>query len=381
MAGRGYNYYYYFHRETGECRWEYPTETTSSSQADGIAGLDAAEVAAAVVAATTAVGASSGGDVASSPSATVVKKSILKRSSVDDQPSTTTTSPNNTMDSSNNNNINNDKDETSSSTVRNNNKRARVDNNEPREVRVLHILRKHIHSRRPSSWRVPNITDTKEKAISDLLELQSILLDITDPKELRATFEEFAKTESDCSSAKRGGDLGFFGRKKMQPAFEKASFSLGVGRVALNLRILVDADACPVKQVINSVDKEKGISVVMFCDTSHIINDAYSEVVVVDKARDSVDIALINRLKPGDIVVSQDYGVAAMALGKGAQVLNQNGLIYTQENIDILLFERHLSAKVRRSGGRTAGHPKRSKEDDMKFEDALRILISRGCDL
>jgi NIMA-interacting peptidyl-prolyl cis-trans isomerase 1 len=227
MAGRGYNYYYYFHRETGECRWEYPTETTSSSQADGI------EVAAAVVAATTAVGASSGGDVASSPSATVVKKSILKRSSVDDQPSTTTTSPNNTMDDSSN--INNDENETSSSTVRNNNKRARVDNNEPREVRVLHILRKHIHSRRPSSWRVPNITDTKEKAISDLLELQSILLDISDPKELRATFEEFAKTESDCSSAKRGGDLGFFGRKKMQPAFEKASFSLGVGQMTSDI--------------------------------------------------------------------------------------------------------------------------------------------------
>jgi NIMA-interacting peptidyl-prolyl cis-trans isomerase 1 len=119
--------------------------------------------------------------------------------------------------------------------VRNNNKRARVDNNEPREVRVLHILRKHIHSRRPSSWRVPNITDTKEKAISDLLELQSILSDISDPKELRATFEEFAKTESDCSSAKRGGDLGFFGRKKMQPAFEKASFSLGVGQMTSDI--------------------------------------------------------------------------------------------------------------------------------------------------
>ena len=132
-------------------------------------------------------------------------------------------------------NINNEEDETSPSSVRNNNKRARVDNNEPREVRVLHILRKHIHSRRPSSWRVPNITDTKEKAISDLLELQSILLDISDPKELRATFEEFAKTESDCSSAKRGGDLGFFGRKKMQPAFEKASFSLGVGQMTSDI--------------------------------------------------------------------------------------------------------------------------------------------------
>jgi NIMA-interacting peptidyl-prolyl cis-trans isomerase 1 len=230
----GYHYYYYFHRETGECRWEYPTaeqtkiSSSSQSQAEGIVGLvDAAEVAAAVVAATAAASVSSttGGDVASaSPqSATVVKKSILKRSS--DDPSTTSTSPNNTMDDGNN-------EEEASPSLRNS-KRARVDTEPPREVRVLHILRKHIHSRRPSSWRVSNITDTKEKAMADLRELHSILSDIDpdNPKELRATFEEFAKTESDCSSAKRGGDLGFFGRKKMQPAFEKASFGLGVGQM------------------------------------------------------------------------------------------------------------------------------------------------------
>lgn len=243
-AGQGYHYYYYFHRETGECRWEYPPaeETTtssssSSSHAEGIVGLvDAAEVAAAAVAAATAAAAaapSTAGDVASSPSATVVKKSILKRSSDDPSTTTTTTSPNNNTDDNNNNNNNNGEDEeTSPSSALRNNKRARVDN-EPREVRVLHILRKHINSRRPSSWRVSNITDTKEKAMADLRELHSILSDIDpdNPKELRATFEEFAKTESDCSSAKRGGDLGFFGRKKMQPAFEKASFSLGVGQM------------------------------------------------------------------------------------------------------------------------------------------------------
>lgn len=232
-AGQGYNNYYYFHRETGECRWDYPKAeetTSSSSQAEGIVGLvDAAEVAAAVVAATAAASASTtGGNVAPSPSATVVKKSILKRSS--DDPSTTIASLNNTMDDSNNNN----EEEAVSPSLRNN-KRAREDA-ELREVRVLHILRKHINSRRPSSWRVSNITDTKEKAITDLRELHSILSDIADnPKELRATFEEFAKTESDCSSAKRGGDLGFFGRKKMQPAFEKASFSLDVGQMTTDI--------------------------------------------------------------------------------------------------------------------------------------------------
>jgi NIMA-interacting peptidyl-prolyl cis-trans isomerase 1 len=102
-----------------------------------------------------------------------------------------------------------------------------------KEVRVLHILKKHKDSRRPASWRRPKITDTKEKAREDLVELIEILKEVeSDPKELRATFEELAKTESDCSSAKRGGDLGFFGPKKMQPAFEKASFALSIGQLS-----------------------------------------------------------------------------------------------------------------------------------------------------
>lgn len=104
----------------------------------------------------------------------------------------------------------------------------------PKEVRVLHLLKKHRGSRRPASWRTPKITDTKEKAVEDLRALAALLGEIPsgDPKEVRATFEELARTESDCSSAKRGGDLGFFRRGKMQPAFEKASFGLKVGQLS-----------------------------------------------------------------------------------------------------------------------------------------------------
>ena len=102
----------------------------------------------------------------------------------------------------------------------------------PEQVRVLHILKKHNKSRRPSSWRAKKITISKEEAIEELNEMIEILNDVKgDPKELRATFEELAKTESDCTSAKRGGDVGFFGRKKMQPNFEKASFALHVGEM------------------------------------------------------------------------------------------------------------------------------------------------------
>mmetsp|Transcript_17410 Transcript_17410/g.32170 ORF Transcript_17410/g.32170 Transcript_17410/m.32170 type:complete len:275 (+) Transcript_17410:555-1379(+) len=102
----------------------------------------------------------------------------------------------------------------------------------PAEVRVLHILKKHKDSRRPSSWRTPKITQTKEEAHEELQGLLEILQEEEgNPQELRATFEELARTESDCSSAKRGGDLGFFGRKKMQPAFEEASFGLQKGEM------------------------------------------------------------------------------------------------------------------------------------------------------
>jgi uncharacterized protein YaiI (UPF0178 family) len=141
------------------------------------------------------------------------------------------------------------------------------------------------------------------------------------------------------------------------------------------VRILVDADACPVKQIIIRLAKGNGIPVIMFTDTSHIIDDGYSEVVTVDKARDSADIALVNKAVKGDIVVTQDYGVAAMALSKGARALNQNGLVYSGENIDRLLFERHLSQKVRRSGNRVSGPRKRISEDDEKFESALRFML------
>ena len=143
------------------------------------------------------------------------------------------------------------------------------------------------------------------------------------------------------------------------------------------MNILVDADACPVKNIILKIAKEKHIPVSMFIDNTHILNDGYSEIIVVDKARDSVDIALINRTKESDIVITQDYGVAAMALAKGAYALNQNGLIYDKDNIDVLLFERHIGQKVRRCGGRTTGPRKRTKEDDEKFERAFKKVIEK----
>ncbi len=139
----------------------------------------------------------------------------------------------------------------------------------------------------------------------------------------------------------------------------------------------MDADACPVKQQIVHLAKKYKIPVIMIIDTSHIIDDGYSTVITVDKARDSVDIKLINILSDDDIVVTQDYGVAAMALGKGACALNQNGLIYNKDNMDRLLFERFLGQKVRRSGGRTTNIKKRGREEDENFSHTLENLIQK----
>ena len=134
------------------------------------------------------------------------------------------------------------------------------------------------------------------------------------------------------------------------------------------MRIVVDADACPVKEIIVRLAKQRSIPVIMLIDTSHQYDDGYSTTITVDKQADSVDFKLMSLLTVDDIVVTQDFGLAAMVLGKGAKAVNQNGMVFINENIDKLLMERHIGAKVRRSGGRTKGPTKRTKEDNERFE-------------
>ncbi len=143
------------------------------------------------------------------------------------------------------------------------------------------------------------------------------------------------------------------------------------------MRILVDADACPVKEIIVRIAKEYALPVTMVIDTSHEYDDGYSKVVIVSKGADSADFALVNMLCKGDIVVTQDYGVAAMALAKTAKALDQNGMIFDSGNIDILLAGRHAHRKIRNAGGRTKGPAKREKSQDKAFEKTLLELISR----
>lgn len=145
------------------------------------------------------------------------------------------------------------------------------------------------------------------------------------------------------------------------------------------MKIFVDADACPVKEIIVSEARRRGIPVTMLTDTSHVLDDGYSTVITVDQGRDSADIRLVNLLSPGDVVVTQDYGVAAMSLSRGARALNQNGLVYDGGNMDRLLFERALGQKIRRSGGRFGKNRKREKADDEAFRASfVRLLGETG---
>ena len=144
------------------------------------------------------------------------------------------------------------------------------------------------------------------------------------------------------------------------------------------MRIYVDADACPVKNIIEEVAKDYGIPVTMIIDVNHILYSDYSEIVTVSQGADSVDLALVNRIEKGDVVVSQDYGVAALSLGKGAHAIGNSGLWYTKDNIDRLLFERFMHGKVRRAGkmGRGGGPKKRTDADDENFRQSFKKLIN-----
>ena len=141
------------------------------------------------------------------------------------------------------------------------------------------------------------------------------------------------------------------------------------------MTILIDADGCPVVDLTLRIAGKSGVPVVILCDTSHRIEREGAQTVVFDKGADSVDFALVNRVKPGDLVVTQDYGLASMCLARCARVLNQNGLEYTADTIDALMLQRHENKKLLRAGKHPKGAAKRTKEQDIRFCDALEQIL------
>lgn len=145
------------------------------------------------------------------------------------------------------------------------------------------------------------------------------------------------------------------------------------------MKILVDADACPVVRQVEKVAKRYNIPTVLLCDTSHIMNTTYSEVKIIGSGADAVDFALVNMCQKGDIAVTQDYGVAAMVLSKGGYCIHQSGKIFTDDNIGGLLMDRHLAKKARMSKSKNhlKGAKKRTQADDERFEASFESLIKR----
>ena len=141
------------------------------------------------------------------------------------------------------------------------------------------------------------------------------------------------------------------------------------------MKILIDADGCPVVDIAIKAAKQRNIECVILCDTSHEFRREGATTINISKGADSVDFVLVNLVQKGDVVVTQDYGLAAMCLARRATPIHQDGMVYNDNNIEGLLLQRHTAKKIRNAGGRLKGNPKRKPEQDAAFAAALNKLM------
>ena len=143
------------------------------------------------------------------------------------------------------------------------------------------------------------------------------------------------------------------------------------------MHIYVDADACPVIRIVENIARKYNIETTLICDTNHVLTSDYSDVVTVSAGADAVDFKLVNLCTRDDIVVTQDYGVAAMALSKGAYAIHQSGKWYTNDNIDRMLMQRHITKCAKRASSKNHinGPKKRSNEDNIHFAESFEKLV------
>lgn len=145
------------------------------------------------------------------------------------------------------------------------------------------------------------------------------------------------------------------------------------------MTIYIDADACPVKDVIISEGTAKEIPVTLVTSISHfstVEQPKGVETIYVDNGAEAADYRIIRLIKKKDLLVTQDYGLASLALAKGAVVIHHSGYRYTMDNIDQLLQDRYLSAMIRKSGKRTKGPKPFTEEDREKFRQLLTEILS-----
>ncbi|MCL2387398.1 MAG: DUF188 domain-containing protein [Defluviitaleaceae bacterium] len=144
------------------------------------------------------------------------------------------------------------------------------------------------------------------------------------------------------------------------------------------MTVFIDADGCPVVDITIRLANQAKVECVIICDTSHIFDKVGAKTITVSQGSDSVDFTLVNMLKKGDIVVTQDYGLAAMCLARAAIPISQDGMVYSDSNIDSLLMQRHTAKKIRMAGGRLKGSPKRTQAQNNSFEASLKNLLAES---
>jgi len=141
------------------------------------------------------------------------------------------------------------------------------------------------------------------------------------------------------------------------------------------MTVYIDADGCPVVDITIRLCASANVGCKIICDTSHTFEKPGATTITVPKGNDSVDFVLVNMVKKGDIVITQDYGLAAMCLARMAVAVSQNGMVYSDSNIDSLLMQRYTAKKIRQAGGRMKGPAKRTAEQDRAFEETLEKLL------
>lgn len=144
------------------------------------------------------------------------------------------------------------------------------------------------------------------------------------------------------------------------------------------MRLLIDGDACPDKLAIKALAIKYQIEMIVYIDYAHVLEDDYYQIVECEIARDSVDMRIVSDVQPGDLVITQDYGLAGLLLGKRAIVLHMSGMLINDQNIDLLLSTRYISAKERKSGKHVRGPAKRTSQIREKFLNNLEEILKKA---
>ncbi len=143
------------------------------------------------------------------------------------------------------------------------------------------------------------------------------------------------------------------------------------------MKILIDADGCPVVKIVEEVAKAKSIETLIVFNIHHQIYSDYCQLIQVDEGRDVVDFKIVNSMEANDLVITQDYGLAAMVLSRNGYAMNQNGMIYDPSNIEVLLLQRFIAKKEREKGHRVHGAKKRDQKQNQVFKEALELYIEK----